>query len=70
MIQTAPETRSSIKNALNNEYVRWVRMEGDIGVPPPQCITVGLDKVRFSLTEWKGELNESSSHFQINVNFR
>uniref|UniRef100_A0AC34FDF0 Protein kinase domain-containing protein n=1 Tax=Panagrolaimus sp. ES5 TaxID=591445 RepID=A0AC34FDF0_9BILA len=56
LIATAPETRITVKQALNVEYVRWVRMEGDIGVPPPQCITVGLDKVRFSLNDWKDNL--------------
>jgi serine/threonine protein kinase len=56
LIATAPETRITVKQALNVEYVRWVRMEGDIGVPPPQCITVGLDKVRFNLSDWKDNL--------------
>ena len=49
-----PKERYAVRKLLSMDYVHWVRMEGDISLPPGHCITVGIDKIEFSPSDWKG----------------
>uniref|UniRef100_A0AC34RES3 Protein kinase domain-containing protein n=1 Tax=Panagrolaimus sp. JU765 TaxID=591449 RepID=A0AC34RES3_9BILA len=48
--------RHTARKLLGMDYVHWVRLEGDVTLPPGHCITVGIDKIDFSAEEWKENL--------------
>lgn len=49
-----PKERHTARKLLGMDYVHWVRLDGDVTLPPGHCITVGIDKIDFTAEEWKG----------------
>jgi len=66
MTATDPKERYTARKLLSMDYVHWVRMEGDISLPPGHCITVGIDKIEFSPSDWKENLFRMIKDYERN----